>query len=75
MKRRAFLALLAAAPVAAVSMPEPAFTTGGLMFHKDAFSMLWDSEPILPLSRMDVLYGFKTIQPEYAIRVLSSSEE
>lgn len=77
--RRGFLAALvgfAVAPLAAKLLPEsPAF-------HKDAFSMvaspLVDQDTglaIRPASwGYDVLYGCKTVKPEYALRVLGDEE-
>ena len=57
MNRRAFLALIGSATIAALA-PWPAILqqrTVGIVFHPDAFAMAMRR---IPITRMDVLYGF-----------------
>lgn len=71
MNRRQFLKTLAAVPLAPLVMQQ----APGLRFHPDAFSMVM--QPPAPYAfpaRYDVLYGFGTVRPDFAVRLLEDED-
>lgn len=61
--RRGFLASLAAL-MAAPFIPAPKPVAQSLMFHPNAFEFMMP-----PFSRMDIIYGVGTLQPQFACRI------
>jgi hypothetical protein len=66
--RRGFLARLFAAPIVALSIlkaPVIQEPITPLAFHPDAFAFAMRT---VDLTRCDVIYGFATVAPDFAIR-------
>lgn len=66
--RRGFLASLAAL-VGVPFLPAPAIAPQSLAFHPEAFSLTM--APLRWVNRIDVLYGFSALNPEFACRIKS----
>lgn len=70
MNRRAFLATLAAVPVAAV-MPLSS-APAGLAFHPQAFEFAM--APVTVFNRYDVLWGWTCLQPSLGVRFITDEQ-